>query len=310
MGGAGPDGPTGRSPGDPPELEMLSGPDLGAGFLFQLTRDRADGGARYRFHAQDGGVDANGPPMGSPEPFGWHLSATMCPIGGRRCWEREFWPSEADSSRVRTSYNRTRFVMEASLEQVGGRRAVPVAAALAELLGSAPVGAAGPGPSWSVGGAAALWLRGAPVAPTSIEIETTEPVVQDWTGALEMYLIEPPATTRWYDRSRRFGARAFLGTLRDGTRVEWTVRPVPGGPRRADHRALDWQGHAMACHLPEEVLIDAASEGRADLLEAAARAVGSAPGSPERLEQLLGSSELPVELQERLRRRVAGPPGG
>ncbi|HTT25423.1 MAG TPA: hypothetical protein VMH90_00475, partial [Thermoplasmata archaeon] len=56
--------------GQPPvetSRRLVSGPDLGAGFLFQLSFDRDEGGSSFAFHAQDGGADAAGPPLGPPD---------------------------------------------------------------------------------------------------------------------------------------------------------------------------------------------------------------------------------------------------
>jgi hypothetical protein len=233
-------------------LEMVSGPDLGAGFLFQLTLERLPGPvAHYLFHAQDGGADASGPPMGTPEPLGWRRPAGMCPIGGRVCWHRDFWLPDAALGPVRASYNRTRFVMEESLKQVYRGRPVPLEPALEELLRKAPGSGSSPPIEWSLAGATALWLQGAPNPPKSIEIETTEAGVRAWAERLEEYLIEPPGPTTWHDGARRFGARAFVGTLREGARVEWSDggaghpgNPGPIGGEGA--RWVDWKGHPLS----------------------------------------------------------------
>jgi len=229
-------------------MEMISGPDLGAGFLYQLTSERGDGPARFVFHAQDGGVDANGPPKGTPEPFGWSRSPGMCPIGGRACWHREFWLPESEALHVRTSYNRTRFVMEASLGQAYEGRPVPTEAALEELLRRAPPG--GPGPAWSIVGATAIWLRGLGPPPGRIEIESSEAGVRRWAEGFEEYLIEPAAPTGWYGTERRFAARAFVGTMQVGARVEWSEPDpavAPSGRSAPGTQWVDWKGHRVPC---------------------------------------------------------------
>jgi len=289
---------------------MLSGPDMGAGFLYQLTVERAPGPARFVFHAQDGGVDANGPPKGTPEPFGWAPSPSMCPLGGRTCWHREFWLPEAEALCVRTAYNRTRFVMEASLEQAYGGRPAPVDAALEELLRTTPGTATGPPDPWWLGGASSLWVQDTGPLPDRLEVETTERGVRWWAGTFEEYLIEPPAPTVWYSGRRRFGARAFLGTLRVGARVEWSV--VAGGSPTAPHpreegagRWADWRGHRVPARSPAWVLRGAAEANRSDLVEAALAVCARAPGSREEFDALLQGSELTGPERDSLRRRLA-----
>src|SRR5579863_3734953 len=107
-------------------VEMLSGPDMGGGFLYQLTSNAEQEPARFVVHVQDGGPDAGGPPRGSPEPFGYFHPAKYCDFGGPRCWHREFDLPSTEVGRVRAAYNRTRFVMEAMLAQVYGGETVPV----------------------------------------------------------------------------------------------------------------------------------------------------------------------------------------
>jgi hypothetical protein len=231
-------------------MEMISGPDLGAGFLYQLTREPAGEIARFVFHAQDGGVDANGPPKGTPEPFGWSRSDGMCPLGGRTCWHREFWLPGSEALHVRTSYNRTRFVMEASLEQAYGARPVPLEAALDELVRRCPPDPTGGEPAWSLVGPTARWVEGLGAPPGRIEIETSEAGVRRWAERFEEYLIEPAARTSWLGVGRRFAARAFVGTLQVGARVEWSEPDpavAPTGRAAPGTEWVDWKGHRVPC---------------------------------------------------------------
>jgi hypothetical protein len=80
---------------------MLSGPDTGGGFLFQLTVERGGEEAGFTFHAQEGREDAGGPPKGSPEPLGYAHPASACMYGGPRCWHRRFLLPLTELSRVR-----------------------------------------------------------------------------------------------------------------------------------------------------------------------------------------------------------------
>lgn len=217
--------------------EMVSGPDLGAGFLFQLTRRPEGGGARYVFHAQDGGSDAGGPPKGSPEPLGYAHPPSYCGFGGPRCWHREFVLPEDAPARVRSAYNRTRFVMEAMVGASLSGSVAPVAPALAEIttrIGS-PEGATSL--AWCVGGSTALLLHDLQVTPADIDVATDGAGVGSIATSLEPYLIEPPAATEWPPARAVVGARAFLGSFREGCRVEWAAAE-PASPVDLSREAL------------------------------------------------------------------------
>lgn len=204
--------------------EMLSGPDLGGGFLFQLSLDRDKGGAtRFTYHAQEGGLDAQGPPRGSPSPLGFQRTAVPCQFGGRECWHREFELAESLAPQVRRAYHRLRFVIGVALGQEYAAEAVPLDAGLTELADRvlAPLSSGGT-PVWVVGHAAAF-LLGAGTAPHVIELETSREGVREVGERLEEYLIEPVAETRWGEVPR-YAGRAFVGTLVSGVRVEWSAR--------------------------------------------------------------------------------------
>jgi hypothetical protein len=255
-------------------FELISGPDLGGGFLHQLTVERFSGVHRFVYHAQDGGQDANGPPKGSPEPFGWALSPTMCPIGGRLCWHREFTLPVEESLRVRTAYNRTRFVMEAMLGHEYGGVPVPVDAAVVELADRLN-GAAEPIP-WYVGGSLGFYLRGAPVTPKDGDLGTTPEAVSRIAEALRDFVTEAAAPTEWGGRPM-LAARAFVGTVRNGLRVEWGVSTDPAAstrpgewtmfPRGEKPESVEWHGKRIPVAPPEYALARWAATGRSERID-------------------------------------------
>jgi hypothetical protein len=287
-------------------FELVSGPDLGGGFLHQLTVERFSGVNRFVFHAQDGGPDANGPPKGTPAPFGWRLSGTMCPIGGRTCWHREFTLPVEESLRVRTAYNRTRFVMEAMLGHEYGGVPLPLEAAVEELIDRLN---AVEGLPWYVGGSAGLWLRGAPLAPHDVDLGTTPEAVARVAEALKDYAIEPAAPTEWGGRPM-LAARAFVGTVRNGVRVEWGV---PTGPdvweregewtvlgHREPPGRLDWHGRSVPVVPPEWSLVRWAEVGRTAHLEVAIAWLRDHGVDRPRLERVVRGSALDPAAQREL----------
>ncbi|HEV2165927.1 MAG TPA: hypothetical protein VGS23_02945, partial [Thermoplasmata archaeon] len=59
------------------------------------------------------------------------------------------------------------------------------------------------------------------------------------------YLVEPPAETVWGGR-RLVAARAFIGSLREGTRVEWAEFEAGAAPRPVDTvRLVGWNGRRV-----------------------------------------------------------------
>jgi hypothetical protein len=255
-------------------FELVSGPDLGGGFLHQLTVERFSGGNRFVYHAQDGGPDANGPPKGNPAPFGWARAKEMCPIGGRLCWHREFTLPVEESLRVKTAYNRTRFVMEAMLGHEYGGVPVPLEAAFEELSDRLN---AVEGLPWYVGGSAGLWLRGAPILPHDADLGTTPEGVGRIAETLRDYVTEAAAPTEWADRPM-LAARAFVGTVRNGLRVEWGVPTAPSewgrpgewtilGRNEAPDR-VEWHGRTVPVVRPERSVVRWAEVGREERLAA------------------------------------------
>ena len=282
--------------------EMISGPDLGGGYLHQLTVDRDGDRTTFTYHAQDGGSDAGGPPVGPLDPLGFVHPPSPCQFGGPRCWHRRFLLPFTETPRVRLAYNRLRFVLETMLAQVHSGAPVGVDPALAELVRRLRAPAGGPAPDWYVGGSAAAWLLGAKVQPHDIDLGTTREGVDRLGGALAEFLIEPVATTDWSDGRIVRGARAFVGTFREGARVEWCVslEPESAGTvgewseRFADVRRITAQfgGTSVEVTRPEYALVRAAKKGSVRDLEALGEIVRRMGADEELLTALLAGSAL------------------
>ncbi|MCI4325367.1 MAG: hypothetical protein L3K00_05770 [Thermoplasmata archaeon] len=292
-------------------FELLSGPDLGGGYLHQLTVERFSGVNRFLYHAQDGGPDANGPPIGTLAPFGWQVSPSMCPIGGRQCWHRAFTLPIEESLKVRTAYNRTRFVMEAMLGHEYRGVPTPVDAAVVELderLRAAPE----PIP-WFVGGSLGLYLRGAPVTPRDGDLGTTPEAVSRIAEALKDYVTEPAAPTAWGE-TRMLAARAFVGTVRNGLRVEWGF-PLDAVPdsTTSEWTALvhgsvpdqvEWKGRTLPVGRPEFTLVRWALAERHDRLATLAPWLPTAGIDRRLLRTLAEGSGLPEAARNALVARI------
>ncbi len=204
-------------------FELLSGPDLGGGFLFQLTQELSDRGPLVTVHAQEGGLDASGPPRGSPLPLGFARSAEPCPLGGRGCYHRSFELSEAAGPTARLAYNRLRFVFGPMLEQLYHEAEVPALEGLGEVSRRLSERSDLPLGRWFVGGSASALLQGVAVAPLDVDLGTDAEGVGAISDALADALIEPLARTTWPGDRPMLAARAFVGTLVRGVRVEWGV---------------------------------------------------------------------------------------
>jgi len=293
--------------------EMLSGPDLGAGFLHQLTTERDGERTAFTYHAQDGGADANGPPKGPLDVLGFVHPTVPCQFGGPRCWHRRFLLGFAETPRVRACYNRNRFVLQTMIDQAYTGAPVDVEGALAEVASRLRAPSSGlSADDWTVDGAAAAWALGAPVAPREIALDAARESVDRIGAALAEYLIEPTATTdRPPDRIVR-GARAFVGTFAKGARVEWSVpidRPssglAPTGAPRIPTVSVPFQGIAIRVARPEAELVRIA---RADPPAAVpfARWLRSYGPDLGLLDAVLAASPLTTEGRAALRARVAG----
>ena len=218
---------------------MVSGPDLGAGYLYQLSYEAEPPGPSFTFHAQEGGVDAAGPPVGPLGFLGYRFPRAPCMFGGPRCFERRFLLPEGELVRVRAAYNRTRFCMAAMLGHEYESVPVPASEGLQELLERCDPPLRAAGLRYRLVGRAAAFLRGGAEPPPSATIEA-EPAAAERIGKeLEPYLTEPVA-----DRGPEegFGGRAFLGTFQKGLRVEFGVPPAGAGTPSWETESVGWMG--------------------------------------------------------------------
>lgn len=233
--------------GSAPHFDLLSGPDLGGGHLHQLTVElAADGLSRILFHAQAGGADASGPPVGDPRPLGYFPVDGYCPLGGAGCFHREFELGLGDAPRARQAYNRMRFVFGTMLAQAHGVSAAAPPVFIDQALTTVAQGMAARGLPWILGGGGALFVRGLDRPPGDLDLGTSRAGAEAIGQLLEPYLIEPLAWTRWAD-GRCYGARAFVGTLTEGIRVEWAAH----AERPASPAALEWGVEAPSRPLKE-----------------------------------------------------------
>jgi hypothetical protein len=212
-----------------PTRRLVSGPDLGAGFLFQLSFDRDGSGRSFAFHAQDGGADAAGPPIGPPDFLDYRRPGSACMFGGPRCWERRFFLEESALVRARATYNRTRFCMAAMLGHQYEGTPVPFEAGLEEFLRACDAMLRATGTPYRVTGPAAAWLRGRPGTPAILRVEVGLGGAEQIGRALEPLLIEPVARRSPEEGT---GGRAFLGTFKAGLRVDFGEPPPGAGTPR------------------------------------------------------------------------------
>jgi hypothetical protein len=296
--------------------ELLSGPDLGAGFLHQLSLERDGEWTSITYHAQDGGADANGPPKGPLDPFGFVHPPSPCMFGGPRCWHRRFLLPFSAIPRARLAYNRNRFVLSAMLDQVYDGAPVRIEAALSELVPRLRDRLAQQRIDWYVGGSTAAWLLGARVTPRDIDLGTTRAGVDRIATLLGEFLIEPVAPTDWPVAGIVHGARAFVGTLREGVRVEWAVpiEPRPPAPfdewsgQMATVRTVEapFHGQSLRVSRPEYALVRAHEKRRTAEAGAIAEVVRRLGPDGELLDALLARSTLPMPRRQDLRRETLG----
>lgn len=294
-------------------MELISGPDLGGGYLFQLTVERGEGRDRYIVHAQEGGLEAAAPAKGAPTEFGFSTPQGLCAFGGRECYHREYEVDEGELSRVRMTYNRTRFVLEPMFEQRFGARPIAVEAGLAEVVDRVAAAAGPERIPWFVGGSTSTWLQGIGAPPRDIDLGTDLRGVSAVAEVLADYLIEPAGRTTWPPDRELFAARAYVGTLQSGIRVEWAAA-LPGGspPATADEWGwpaeeirtvpISWNGRTVPVARLEYSLVRAV--GRRDSVRARAIADPLRAGTLDLslLDQLLERSDPRVrrEVAERL----------
>lgn len=296
--------------------EMLSGPDLGAGYLHQLSLDRDDARTTFTYHAQEGGADANGPPKGPLDVFGFVHPPSPCMFGGPRCWHRRFLAPFSETVRVRRAYNRYRFVLETMLNQAYDGVPAGIPAALEEVVGRISAPLVKDRIDFYVGGSTAAWLLGAAVSPRDIDLGTTRAGVDQIAGLLGEYLIEPLAPTDWPTVGIVRGARAFVGTFQAGARVEWSVPIEPRAPLPFDEwssgaggvRLVDatFQGHRLRVSRPEYALVRALEKHRTTDAEALQGFVRRLGPDGELLDALLARSGLSTSHRRTTRQQVLG----
>ena len=302
------DGPTGVCAVSP---EMVSGPDLGGGYLHQLTAEASGPGTRFIHHVQAGGTDAGGPPVGDPVPFGFALAGSMCPFGGRQCWHREYLIDGSEVDRVRTAYNRWRLVGSAMLEQRYRHGHRPVAAAVGELVDMVGPDLGRRGHPWYVGGSAGLWVRGIDLEPMDIDIGTDRSGAQQIAERLGPFLIEPFARTRWSEGGERWAARAFLGTVREGMLVEWSTSLGGASPRGSGREwvigdaelvveSVEWGKRRVPASPVEFALVRCAERGRWDRVKAIADRLPDTAWDRSRLARLLADGTLSSDAIDRV----------
>ncbi len=293
--------------------EMLSGPDLGAGFLHQLSSDRDGDRTTFTYHAQEGGQDANGPPKGCLDVFGFVQPASACQFGGPRCWHRRFLLPFAETPKVRQCYNRNRFVLQTMVDQAYSGVPATVETALGEVVDRLRKEGV-PDGDWYVGGSTAVWLLGGAVSPHDIDLGTTRAGVDRLGTIFADYLIEPVSTTDWPRSEIVRGARAFVGTFAAGARVEWGVPLEP----RPDPPFYEWSGRAGVARLlsaefrglpipvtrPEYALVRAAQKGADDRVDAIGTLVRALGPDRELLGALLDRYPLTGMRRESLRRAI------
>jgi hypothetical protein len=293
---------------------MISGPDLGGGFLHQLSVEGVAESSTFTFHAQDGGSDAGGPPKGPLDALGFIHPSSACMFGGPRCWHRRFRLPRAAAATVRAAYNRTRFTMEAMISQAHAGAPVEIRAALVEVVDRLHGPLAEAGVEWYIGGSTAAWLQGAEVLPRDIDLGTSRAGVGRVGELLRPYLIEPVAPTDWPSRGAVDAARAFVGTLNAGARVEWSVPTGPARPLPLEEFGatagvvrllpVPFEGRTILTSRPEYGLVRAAVVGRPDrepMWTALVRRLGP---DLELLDVLLTRSHLPPARQSSVRDAV------
>lgn len=297
--------------------EMLSGPDLGGGFLHQLTLERDGDRTTFTFHAQDGGSDAGGPPAGPLDVFGYVHPTTACQFGGPRCWHRRFLLPFEEVPKVRRAYNRGRFVLEAMIGQAHLGAPVGIGPALEELLRRLPSPSSAGGREWYVGGSTAAWILGADLQPRDIDLGVTRSGVDRLADLLGEYLIEPVGTTDWPSNRIMRAARAFIGTFREGARVEWAVPLEPTAPPSPsewnlgpdDRRILEtrFRGLPIRVSRPEFALVKAAQQNAPARLQATAGLVRQLGVDRELLKELLANPGLRAGVRESIARSLEAP---
>ena len=294
--------------------EMISGPDLGGGYLHQLTRDQDADRTTFTYHAQEGGQDAGGPPKGPLEPLGYIHPPSPCQFGGPRCWHRRFLLPVGAAAKVRLAYNRSRFVLEAMLDQQYGGLARPFAATIEEVVRRLREPLARAGVRWYIGGSASVKLLGGDVEPERLDLGTTRDGVDRIGELLGDLLIEPVGPTDWPRTGLVHAARAFVGTFRNGMRTEWAVplerSNLPafgewtGPPGIARTLDVAYAGGVVQASRPEYALVRSAEKSRGPPSAPIVTLVRRLGPDVELLDALLARSSLASEVRAELVRAV------
>ncbi|HKS59810.1 MAG TPA: hypothetical protein VJS68_03420 [Thermoplasmata archaeon] len=296
--------------------EMLSGPDTGGGFLFQLTVERGGASPGFTFHAQEGREDAGGPPKGSPEPLGFAHPAKQCMYGGPRCWHRQFRLPAASAGLVRLAYNRTRLTFALQIDQTVGRARPDVEEGLRQLSASLGPTLQQEGVPWFIGGSCAAWLAGVAVVPRDIDIGTDSAGARRLAELLEMFLIEPPAPVGSGSESVAWGAKAFLGNLHRGIRAEWkAVGEERAGCDEFSAETMKarvvpraWEGFPFPTSPLEFVFVRWLARGDTGRLRAVEEYRAHHELNPELLRKAAALCSIPPEGGAQLARWISGSP--
>jgi hypothetical protein len=298
--------------------ELISGPDLGGGFLFQLSRDRAPLPAGFTYHVQDAGSDASAAPAGAPDRIGYARPERPCMYGGRECWHKGFALPASEALRVRTAYNRTRFVIGPMLAQASGSHPAPVRAGLRELLGRIAGPLEAEGIAWQIAGSTAAWIRGVPLAPADIDVGVAAPGAARVAELVEEYLVEPLHPDEASGGAGHLVAAAFVGTFSEGIRVEWGSRAAsPDGPARSvaegggpgwvERRArVAWERWEVPLAPIEFELIRSAERGRDDRVELLLAHLQREGNDAELLARLLAGATLAPQRRGRIEAALGG----
>lgn len=235
---------------------LLSGPDVAAGFLLQLSETASPDGLVHTYHLQDAGTDAAAEAVASPSELGFAHPGAACMYGGPRCWERSFAGGDADSSAVRFAYNRFRFVLGALLAQRARKAVVPVAEALRELLGRTAAELESRHAAWSIEGSTGAWILGANIAPRAIRIRTEREGGRILEAALSEFRIEPRSRKPPSEPGAGFETSCFVGTFAQGALVSWQEVAPPSGAERPGAQVgplsvVPWEKWTVPVRAPE-----------------------------------------------------------
>jgi hypothetical protein len=142
--------------------------------------------------------------------------------------------------------------MEVMMEQLYADAPVPLESTLGEVGSRAVPELDRNSARWRLEGPSADWLvRGQP-PPKSLTIHTSEQGVDCLSLLWSEFLIEPTGWTELPGLGTVYGAAAFLGSFRAGTRVRWyathasgTARNVDEGAWENDTREVRWNGYTL-----------------------------------------------------------------